>query len=61
MGGKIMGFSKLEKEQEVNQLMDLFQKNSEKMLQVLKEGMEITIVKNKEGFAMYRKLIKKIK
>ena len=56
-----MGFSKLEKEQEVNQLMDLFQKNSEKMLQVLKEGMEITIVKNKEGFAMYRKLIRKIK
>ena len=56
-----MKFSKLEKEQEVNQLMDLFQKNSEKMLQVLKEGMEITIVKNKEGFAMYSKLIKKIK
>ena len=61
MGGKIMEFSKLEKKQEVKQLMDLFQKNSEKMLQVLKEGMEITIVKNKEGFAMYSKLIKKIK
>ena len=56
-----MEFSKLEKEQEVNQLMDLFQKNSEKMLQVFKEGMEITIKKNKEGFAMYSKLIKKIK
>lgn len=56
-----MGFSKLEKEQEVNQLMDLFQKNSEKMLKVLKEGMEITIKKNKEGFAMYSKLTKKIK
>jgi len=56
-----MEFSKLEKEQEVNQLMDLFQKNSEKMLEVLKEGMEITIVKNKKGFAMYSKLIKKIK
>ena len=56
-----MEFSKLEKKQEVKQFMDLFQKNSEKMLQVLKEGMEITIVKNKEGFAMYSKLIKKIK
>lgn len=56
-----MEFSKLEKEQEVNQLMDLFQKNSEKMLQTLKEGMEITIVKNKKGFVMYSKLIKKIK
>ena len=61
MGGKIMGFSKLEKEQEVKQLMALFQKNSEKMLKVLKEGMEITIKKNKEGFAMYSKLTKKIK
>ena len=56
-----MEFSKLEKEQEVNQLMDLFQKNSEKMLKVLKEGMEITIKKNKKGLAMYSKLIKKIK
>lgn len=61
MGGKIMEFSKLEKEQEVNKLMDLFQKNSEKMLKVFEEGMEITIKKNKEGFAIYSKLIKKIK
>lgn len=56
-----MEFSKLEKEQKVNQLMDLFQKNSEKMLKVFEDGMEITIVKNKKGFAMYSKLIKKIK
>ena len=51
-----MEFSKLEKEQEVNKLMDLFQKNSEKMLKVFEEGMEITIKKNKEGFAMYSNL-----
>lgn len=56
-----MEFSKLEKEQEVNQLMDLFQKNSDKMLEEFEKGMEITIKKNKEGFAMYSKLIKKIK
>ena len=55
-----MEFSKLEKEQEVNQLMDLFQKNSEKMLEVLKEGMEITIVKNKKGFHNYGNILHKI-
>ena len=56
-----MGFSKLEKEQEINNLMDLFQKNSEKMLESLENGMEITVKKNKESFAIYSKLINKIK
>ncbi|MCI7633982.1 MAG: hypothetical protein MSS80_08165 [Mollicutes bacterium] len=42
-------------------LIETFNKNSGKMLEELEKGMEITIKKNKEGFAMYSKLIKKIK
>lgn len=56
-----MEFSKLEKKQEINKLMDLFQKNSEKMLESLENGMEIVIKKNKESFSIYSKLINKIK
>lgn len=42
-------------------LIETFNKNSEKMLKCLENGMEVTIKKNKEGFAIYSKLINKIK
>lgn len=42
-------------------LIETFNKNSDKMLEELEKGMEITIKKNKEGFAMYSKLMNKIK
>lgn len=48
----------MEKKEE---LMELFEKNSEKMLENLKKGADIIIKKNKEGFIAYSNLIKKIK
>ena len=55
-----MEFSKLGKEQEVKELMDLFQKNSEKMLEELKKGSDIIISYNKGKFIAYKELIKRI-
>lgn len=56
-----MEFLKPEKTEEINRLMDIFRKNSDKMLEELKKGSEIVIKKNKNDFVFYSNLVKRIK
>jgi hypothetical protein len=42
-------------------LLELFKKNSEKMIEELEKGKDIIIKKNKDNYIFYSNMIKKLK
>lgn len=56
-----MEFSKQEKTEEIKQLLELFQKNSDEMLKELKKGADIIIRKNDKNFMIYSSIIRRLR
>ena len=50
-----------ENDKKMSELLDKFIQNSDEIMEGLKKGAEIVIKKNKENFAVYQRLVKKIK
>ena len=58
---KFINESEIIEMEDVQKLLDKFKENSGTMLKELEKGNRIIIKKNKESFAIYSELIKKIK